>query len=367
MAHKKHSKQVISQLVNSRMGANEISLALNKEYSALLNKLKSKIRGARLKAALAVNHEVIKLYWHIGKQIIDRHNWGSKLINTLSQDLQNAFPETRGFSVRSLQRMRQFASYYPCFEIVPQPVAQLPWGHISLLIHKVKDDSVRAWYAEQATEQGWSRITLERYISNNLYESQGLKKHKTTNFLTNLSSPQSELAHDLIKSPYNFDFLGLHDTAHERDIEHASIQHIAQFILELGKGFAFVGHQVPIAINDNEFFLDMLFYNLKLRCYTVIEIKSTKFKPEHAGQLNFYLSAVDDLLKHPDDNPSIGLLLCKSRDKIVAEYALKGMTKPIGVSEYELTKKLPKKFAGVMPTIKEIENELSAVKRVNKK
>lgn len=348
----------------------ELTFQIEKSYKNLLNEIKNKIRSSQLNAAYAVNNELIKLYWNIGQKIIKKQketSWGSKLIEALSHDLRNAFPETSGFSPVSLKRMRMFAQYYPDIEIGSQAVTQLPWGHIQLLLFKVKDKAKREWYANQAIENGWSRINLERYINNNLYEAQGITANKTTNFLTKLPPPQSELAHDLIKNPYNFDFLGLHDQAHEREIEHASIQHITQFMLELGKGFAFVGHQVPITINDNEFFLDMLFYNLKLRCYTVIEIKSTKFKPEHAGQLNFYLSAVDDLLRHPDDNPSIGLLLCKSRDKVIAEYALRGVEKPIGVSEYELTRTLPKKLAGVMPTIKEIESELSDGKKPKEK
>ncbi|PIQ43111.1 MAG: hypothetical protein COV52_10405 [Gammaproteobacteria bacterium CG11_big_fil_rev_8_21_14_0_20_46_22] len=331
----------------------------NEEYKGLLNELKSKIRNARLKAALAVNHEVISLYWHIGQQIIIRQNWGSKLVETLSKDLQNAFPETTGFSVRNLQRMRQFATYYPEFEIMPQAVAQLPWGHISVLIHKVKDDTIRCWYAEQAIEQGWSRPTLERYLKEELYQRQAISSTKASNYLARLPSPQSMLAQELLKQPYNFDFLGLHDEAHEREIEHASIQHITKFMLELGKGFAFVGSQVPITIHDDQFFIDMLFYNLHLRCFTVIEFKATKFKPEHAGQLNFYLSAVDDLMKHKEDNPSIGLLLCKSRNKIVAEYALKDIQKPIGVSEYQLTRAIPDNLQKDLPSVEEIEAELN--------
>ena len=207
--------------------------------------------------------------------------------------------------------------------------------------------------------RGWSRTTLERYVKEDLYQRQAVPSKKASNYLDRLPSPQSLLAQELLKQPYNFDFLGLHDEAHEREIEHASIQHITKFILELGKGFAFVGSQVPITINDDQFFIDMLFYNLHLRCFTVIEFKATKFKPEHAGQLNFYLSAVDDLMKHKDDNPSIGLLLCKSRNKIVAEYALKDIQKPIGISEYQLTRAIPENLQKDLPSIEEIEAELN--------
>lgn len=201
---------------------------------------------------------------------IERQNWGSKLVETLSKDLQNAFPETSGFSVRNLQRMRQFAANYPNFEILPQAVAQLPWGHISVLIHKVKDDAVRLWYAEQTIEQGWSRLTLERYIKDALYQRQAISSTKASNYLARLPSPQSMLAQELLKQPYNFDFLGLHDEAYEREIEFAATEHITKFLLELGKGFAFVGRQVPVSLNDADYFIDMLFYHLKLHATVVL-------------------------------------------------------------------------------------------------
>lgn len=341
---------------------NKSILNFDKNYKTFFTEIKTKVLSSRLRAALVVNQEVIKLYWFIGKRIIAKQketSWGDKLLETLSQDLCNAFPETYGFSARNLKYMRRFASNYSDPQIGQQVVAQLPWGHIILLIQKIDDKIVREWYAKQAIENGWTRCTLEDYIKQGLYKRQAINTNKTTNFVARLPAPQSQLAQDLVKSAYNFDFLGLHDKALERDIEHASIQHITKFILALGKGFAFVGSQVPIVIDDQEFFIDMLFYNLKLRCYTVVEIKSTKFKPEHIGQLNFYLSAVDDLMRHPADNQSIGLLLCKSRNKIVAEYALKNVGKPIGISEYELTKALPKKLQGVMPTIAEIEAEFN--------
>ncbi len=344
---------------NSEIAA--ASLSFTQGYKVFLNQLKEKIRSARLRAALAVNREVIQLYWHIGKEIIEKQNWGSRLIETLSQDLQNSFPETSGFSVRNLQRMRQFAVYYPDIKILPQTVAQLPWGHISILIHKVKSPSIREWYANQAIENGWSRYTLESCVKQGLYERQGKQENKVSNFMTRLSLPQSALAQDLLKNPYNFDFLGLHDEAHEREIEFASTQHVTKFLLELGKGFSFVGNQVPITVGGEEFFIDMLFFNLKLRCFLVIEIKATKFKPEHAGQLNFYLNAVDDLVKHPNDNPSIGLLLCKSSNKTVAEYALKSIEKPIGVSEYQLIRSIPENLKTSLPTVEEIEAELNEI------
>ncbi len=359
MGNQKDSKEALSTSVNAE--TKEISLTLNKEYKVLFSQLKNKIRDARLKAALAINHEVIGLYWHIGRQIIDRQNWGSKLIHTLSKDLQNTFPETSGFSVRNLQRMRQFTSYYPSFEIMPQAVAQLPWGHISLLIHKIKDDAVRTWYAEQTIKEGWSRITLERHVKDGLYKRQAVSSIKSSNYLSRLPSPQSMLAQELLKQPYNFDFLGLHDESLEREIEHASTEQITKFLLELGKGFSFVGRQVPISMGETDYFIDMLFYHLKLHAYVVCEFKATKFKPEHTGQLNFYLNLVDDFYKMPEDNPSIGLLLCKSRNKFEAEYALKGIQKPIGISEYQLTRAIPDNLKTNLPTVEEIEAELNEI------
>ena len=330
-----------------------------KEYRALLEQIKAKVRSARFRASLAVNAELIKLYWQIGMHIIEKQSWGNKFVETLSRDLQHAFPETSGFSVRNLQRMQQFASCYPDFEIMPQAVAQLPWGHIALLMHQVKEKPQQEWYASQALEQGWARATLERYIKDNLYQRQALTTAKTSNYASRLSLPQSTLAQELLKQPYNFDFLGLHDQAHEREIEHASIEHITQFLLELGKGFAFVGRQVPISLEDGEYFIDMLFYHLRLHAYVVVELKAAKFRPEHAGQLNFYLNLVDDFYKTPEDNPSIGLLLCKSRNKVEAEYALKGIEKPIGIAKYQLTKLIPEQLRASLPTIEEIELELN--------
>lgn len=341
------------------------SLNLSKEYKTFFRALKDKIRGSRFRAALSVNYELIQLYWHIGKQILVKQAetaWGAKLLEALSQDLQSAFPETHGFSVRNLKYMRQFAEAYPDLEIGQQAVAQLPWGHIITLIQRVKDSSERAWYEVQALENGWSRFALESALKDSLYARQSHVADKVSNFHTRLPEPQSRLAHDLLKSPYNFDFLGLHDDAYEREIEYSLTQHITKFLLELGRGFAFVGTQVPLVIENEEFFVDMLFYNLNLRCFLVIELKSVEFKPEHAGKLNFYLSAVDDLMKHSTDNPSVGLLLCKSRNKTIAEYSLRSIEKPIGISEYHLSKAIPEDLKSNFPSIEEIEKELNEEK-----
>lgn len=337
------------------------------EYREFFGELKNQIRASRFQAALSVNSSVIKLYWHIGSQILYRQQtscWGSKLIETLSKDLRHAFPETHGFSSVNLKRMRRFALTYPDIQIGSQAVTQLPWGHIITLIHKVNSQEERNWYIDQTIEQSWSRQSLERNIEQNLYKRQALPSEKTSNYLNILPSPQSLLAHELLKQPYNFDFLGLHDQAHEREIEHASIEHISKVLRELGKGFSYVGNQVPIALQDTEYFIDMLFYHLKLHCYVVVELKATKFKPEHAGQLNFYLNLVDDFMKMPEDKPTIGLLLCKSRNKFEAEYSLKGINKPIGISEYELTKAIPDNLKCNLPSIQELEAELNEMEKI---
>lgn len=340
-------------------------IASHPDYLQLLQAIKAELRQGRLKAAVAVSRESLKVYWNIGQQIRQQQQktqWGDHFLETLSLDLRHAFPETRGFSVSNLKRMRLFAQLYPELKFGSQPVSQLPWGQVAVLMHKVSDSDQRAWYAQQAFEEGWSRPTLEKAIARNLYQQQAVLESKTSNFLEKLPDPQSSLALEIIKNPYNFDFLGLHDAAQEREIEHGLTTHITKFLLELGKGFAFVGRQVPLQLNEEEYFIDMLFYHLKLHCYVVVELKATKFKPEHAGQLNFYLNLVDDFVRTPIDNPSIGLLLCKSHDKFMAEYALKGIDKPVGVSEYQLTKAIPESFKTDLPTISEIEAQLNQLK-----
>lgn len=330
-----------------------------------LIQIKEQIKAARFKASLAANSELLKLYWNIGQNILERQKtaiWGSKLLEQLSLDLRNSFPEMKGFSVSNLKRMRKFAELYP--EIGAQPAHQLwmlPWHHIVVLNEKIQDSEEKTWYMIQTLENGWSRPNLERQIQSQLYARQGINSNKNTNFLTRLPAPQSELALDLLKHPYNLEFTGLNEGAHEREIEVKSIAHISKFLIELGKGFAFVGSQVPIEVDEEEFFMDMLFYHIKLHCYVVIEIKSTKFRPEHAGQLNFYLTAVDEVMKSDLDNPTIGILLCKSHNKVVAEYALKNVNSPIGISNYELTQAVPKDLKSSLPTIEEIEFELTKV------
>lgn len=334
---------------------------LDKNYIEILSTLKEKIETAQIKAMVAVNTELIVLYWEIGKTILEqqeKQGWGSNVINQLSKDLKKSFPEMKGFSPRNLGYMKKLAEIYPDFEFLQQVVAKLPWGQNIVLLDKISSDTERLWYAEKTIQNGWSRNVLVHQIEGKLYERQGMSKDKTTNFLTVLPSPNSELAQDMIKDPYKFDFLGIGEEAKEREIEKALVQHIKKFLLELGSGFAFVGQQYHLEIGEQDFYMDLLFYNINLKCYVVIELKAGDFKPSDAGQLNFYLSAVDDLLQNPDGNPAIGILLCKTKNKTIAEYALRDMSKPMGISEYRLTEAIPENLKTALPTIEELEKEL---------
>lgn len=341
------------------------NLSLDKDYIGFLKNIQTRLQNAQLKAARAVSTEQIHFYWELGSDII-RHqttkSWGSHFLDQLSHDMRNSYPGVQGFSKRNLEYMRLLATVYPSWDaFTQQPAAQLPWSHIQLLLDKYKADPNKlAWYAGKVVENGWSRSSLSMYIKSDLYERQGIASQKVSNYRERLPSPQSDLANEMLKDPYNFDFLTISPEAHERDIENALIDHIRDFLLELGTGFSFVGTQVPLDVDGEEFFIDILFYHLKLRCYVVCEIKSKKFRPAHLGQLSFYLSAVDSNLKHETDNPTIGILLCESRSKIIAEYALRKIDAPIGVSEYALSKALPKELKTALPSIEALESELNA-------
>ncbi len=330
-------------------------------YKELLGDLKERIRAAQVRAALSVNRELIALYWQIGRAISDRqetHGWGTQVIDRLSADLRHTFPDMRGFSPRNLRYMRAFAAAYPESDFWQQAAANLPWGHVMRLLDTIPDPSTRAWYAREAVAHGWSRAILTHQIEARLYERQG---RATTNFDLTLPPHQSDLAQQTLKDPYTFDFLSLGAEAHERDLERGLIDHIRAFLLELGVGFAYVGSQYHLEVGGRDYYIDLLFYHLKLRCYFILDLKATEFRPEDAGKMNFYLSAADDLLRYPDDQPSIGLILCKSRNKVVAEYALRDMSKPIGVSAYQLTEALPEQLQGSLPTIEELEARLNDV------
>ncbi len=344
-----------------------LTLHLDKDYAAFFDALRKRLKDAQVRAARVVNTQVLEFYWQLGRDILQmqtvKPQWGQKLLTQLSHDLQAYAPGVSGFSKRNLEYMRLLATIYPILEeFTQQPAAQLPWSQIQLLLDKFKDDPVRReWYAKQAFLYGWSRPSLNTHIKSELYERQGLEDNKSSNYREQLPSPQSDLAHELLKNPYNFDFLTISKEAHEREIEKALVTHVRDFLLELGAGFSFVGTQVPLEIDGEAFFIDALFYHLKLRSFVVCEIKAKKFKPADLGQLSFYLAAVDQTLRHPQDNPTIGILLCESRSKIIAEYALKNINAPIGVSEYKLAKSLPKELKTSLPTIEEIENELNEV------
>lgn len=328
-------------------------------YAEWLAELKSRVQGARQRAAMAVNRELVTLYWQIGRDILAqqaRQGWGAKVIERLAHDLRTAFPEMKGFSRANLLYMRAFAEAWPDEEMVQQAVGHLPWGHNLVLLSKLKTTPLRLAYAQRAIEQGWSRNALNVHIETRLLEREG---KAVTNFSERLSGSRSELALQALKDPYVFDFLGIGQEAGEREIEAALVEHISRFLLELGAGFAYVGRQVPIEVGGDDFFIDLLFYHLKLHCYVVIELKAGAFKPEHAGQLGFYLTAVDAQLKSKQDAATIGLLLCKTKNRVVAEYALRDSNKPIGIAEYQLVESLPKELQTSLPTIEQIEQELA--------
>ncbi|MGH7145050.1 MAG: PDDEXK nuclease domain-containing protein [Planctomycetota bacterium] len=383
----RHKRPRASPLAHQKP-ANDIALQpagrLPSGYAPFLADLKARIRTAQVKAALSVNRELIALYWHIGGAIVERQRaqgWGKAVVDRLAQDLQHEFPGLSGFSPRNVWRMRAFylawteeviappardADHTILPQLVaeldgrtlPQPVAEIPWGHNVWLLEKVKAPAVRLWYARKAVANGWSRAVLTHWIESDLHSRQG---QAVTNFKQTLPAPQSDLAVEIIRDPYNFDFLTLRTDAAERDLERGLLDHIRRFLQELGAGFAFVGQQVPLEVDGEDFYLDLLFYHLRLRCYVVVDLKALPFQPEHAGKMNFYLSAVDDLLRHPDDQPSIGIILCKTRSKVIAEYALRDLAKPVGVARYKtrLVEALPDDLKGKLPTIAQIQKELA--------
>lgn len=343
-------------------------------YAELLAALKERIATARIKAALAVNRELVSLYWSIGQAIVERQQtagWGKSVVERLVADIQKEFPGIQGFSPRNIWRMRAFYLAYTK-EVaksgsdlagvdgvnLPQAVAEIPWAHNVILIEKVKEPAVRMWYIRKTVEHGWSRNVLALQIGSRLHARQG---KAVTNFERTLPALGSDLAQQLLKDPYHFDFLTLADDAHERELEQGLLGHIQKFLLELGVGFAFVGNQYHLEVGGESFYLDLLFYHCKLHCYFAIDLKMTEFEPEYAGQMNFYLSAVDDLVRDPSiDRPTLGLILCREKNRVVAEYALRDIAKPIGIAGFEtrLVESLPKELKGSLPTIAELEEEL---------
>lgn len=340
----------------------------SRDYVQTLAALKQEIQEAQMRASLAVNRELLKLYWAIGRVIAEKQaqgGWGSKIIEKLAEDLQNEFPGIAGFSRANIFRMRAF---YAAYEIVAAPPRQLeslplfgiPWWHNVILMTKLKNVEQRLWYAQKSLEYGWSGSMLEMWIKSDLFHREG---KSVNNFSMTLPSPHSDMAQQALKDPYLFDFLTLQHDHLEKDLEHGLVGHIQNFLLELGEGFAFIARQKHIVVDGVDYYIDLLFYHLKLRCYVVVELKSTSFKPEYAGKINFYLSAVDDLLKHPDDQPTIGLILCKSKHNFTVEYALRRSASPIGVASYEtkILEKLPREFKGSLPTVQDLEAEFEKI------
>lgn len=337
-----------------------MDLKLDRTYLDFLKNIKLRYQLAQLKAAHSVNTELIEFYWQLGKDIIEKQaqaQWGDKFLDQLSIDLQNEFPGTKGLSVRNLKLMRQFAQLFPD-SIRQHPVAQLPWGHIAVLMQKIKNSVALEWYARNTIQNNISRNVLLMQIEQDLYGRQGKDDNKVANFNYTLPKPQSDLALQMLKNPYTFDFLTIGEDAQEKEVENELIKHISKFLIELGVGFAYMGKQYKINSHDDNYWLDLLFFHVKLNCYVVIELKTNSFQPEYAGKLNFYLNLVDEELKEAHHNPTIGILLCKEHKKYKAEYALRNITNPIGVSEYQLIKQLPKDLKTTLPTVEQLELEL---------
>ena len=327
------------------------------EYLATVEQIKQEIKAAQYHASVQVNTELVMLYHSIGVVINEHKAWGNKFVENLAADIRREFPASKGYSVRNLKYMAKFAQIYPEREFVQQVVAQIPWGHNLVLLDKVSDPEEHRWYLAACQKNGWSRAVLVHQIESGLYRRQVLAD-KVSNFERRLPSPQSELAVQTMKDPYIFDFIPFKEDMVERDIEQALVRDVTKLLLELGTGFAFLGNQYHLNVGGEDFYIDLLFYNLNLRCYVVIELKTGEFKPEYAGQLNFYLSAVDGILKKDQDNPSIGLLLCKSKNDLVAEYSLKDMSKPMGVSAYQVTNNLPEELGKQLPSVEDIQKRI---------
>ena len=334
----------------------KLSLFSDNEYVAFLEALKQRIRSAQVRAALAVNRELVLLYWQIGRDILTRQEkegWGSKVIQQLAKDLKREFPNMKGFSSRNLNYMRAFAQAYPDEQIVQQVAAQIPWFHNCVLLDKVKEPEQRLWYAQKTVENSWSRNVLVYQIEGELYQRQG---GAVSNFERTLPKPHSDLAMALLKDPYNLEFLPLGEDIQERDLENALVAHIRDFLLELGLGFSFLGSQYHLEIGGEDFYLDLIFYHIHLRCFVVIDLKMGDFKAEYSGKMNLYVSAVDEQLRKEYDQPTIGIILCKSKNRTIAEYALRNINTPIAIA----THKLPKPLRESLPSVEQLEMELEA-------
>ena len=329
------------------------------DYLAFIQDIKQRIQGAQIKASVAVNQALLHLYWELAERIVAKQQesaWGDGFLLQMSSDLQVEFPDMKGFSLRNLKYMRQWFQFWSAEPAIGQQlVAQIPWGHNLVIISKIKTTEQALFYVQQTIQNNWSRVVLTHQIESGLHLREG---KAVTNFQSTLPAPHSDLARQMLKDPYHFDFLMLKERHDEQELENALIEHITRFLLELGAGFSYLGRQYKLEVDGDEFFIDLLFYHVRLHCYVVVELKTVKFKPEFAGKLNFYISAVDDILKAEQDHPTIGILICKSKKDTVVEYALRNINKPIGVSEYTITQNLPEELKSSLPSIEEIEAEL---------
>lgn len=351
------------------MASREVGFVVTEEYKSWINDVKMRIKQSQIKASVKINYELLDLYWELGKNIVSKQEnakWGDSFLNVMSKDLRKAFPGMSGFSTQNLRSIRFWYKFYNAnanclqvvsnFEMVEKMVKSIPWGHNQRIMYKCKDINEALFYVQKTMDNNWSRNVLENQIDSNLYERQG---KAITNFQVKLPVPQSDLAEQTLKDPYNFDFLTLREEYDEKELEDALVNQITQFLLELGTGFSYLGRQVHIKVGESDFYMDLLFYHVRLHCYVVVELKTEKFKPEFAGKLNFYVTAVNKNMKAEQDNPTIGILICKDKDDVVAEYSLDDMSQPIGIAQYELTKVLREEFKSSLPTIEEIESELS--------
>jgi len=332
------------------------------EYKEFIQRIKIKAQQAQIKASIRVNSTLLEFYWDLGQEIVEKQksaNWGSTFLKNMSKDLMREFPNIKGFSKRNLELIRKWYIFYSTNTLIAKQlvsqIISIPWGHNILIVQKSKNINEALFYVQQTIQHGWSRSVLTHQIESQLYEREG---KALTNFSKTLPSPQSDLANQMLKDPYNFDFLTMTKKFNERELEDGLTEHITKFLMELGQGFAFIGRQQKLTIGEKDFYIDLLFYHVKLHCYVVIELKVVDFEPEFAGKLNFYISAVDGKIRGENDNPTIGILICKSKNSTIVEYALKDINKPMGVSEYQLSSVLPKELKSSLPTIEEIEAEL---------
>ena len=351
------------------MTSREVGFVVTDDYRAWIENIKQKIKQSQIKASVKVNYAMLDLYWDIGRDIVIKQRtakWGDAFLSTMSKDLKKTFPNMSGFSVQNLKSIRYWYKFYNADENGLQAVSQMdmiekmvksiPWGHNQRIVYKCQNIPEALFYVQKTMDNGWSRSVLEHQIDSGLYDRQG---KAITNFSVKLPEPQSDLAAQTLKNPYNFDFLTLREEYDEKELEDALVNQITQFLLELGTGFSYMGRQVHIRVGESDFYMDLLFYHARLHCYVVVELKTEKFKPEFAGKLNFYVTAVNKQMKTLQDNPTIGILICKDKDDVVAEYALDDISQPIGIAEDELTKVLREEFKSSLPTVEEIENELS--------